>query len=1108
MAQDVIYYFDKQTRIRHLLGEVQKGFNMSFVIDGTKDSAKLQVISFEESEIEPNTIVLHQETQTWWIVSHDKVERYYHEINNVYKHNLELLGAIELLNARDLTDSGFNAKTYTLEQFIERLFSLSNFEFPLLSITPIKFSIDTSILVDYVKTFENYTLLSAIRELLDGYNCCPKLSFKTYKNSQNVTRITGSLLDIYSKVGKGIIDFQESYFSNVKETKTMDKNSFGTIVVSNAENVISTKAKTYPSSGNVKMNSNEYNIDGSNGIIRLPSNAYKVNWVKMYRSFLDYRISFANNLAVNLKYIPFNNSYNESEWNKVLEHAHSRLSTNDYNDLVSKKQMVFNSLFKMATTTLYNNDNYDPINNKFISLNNNEYYLPKVYKEDKSDNHILALSNKQTRDSIQYTDWSIYWERGKNIISGFDFMSSQYVYLGNFQDTDFRQNATSYTFASYTYDLIEPWKLQILLEPTSGFLSNRIKYSTTNTLFSVNYVPMTDLKIKYDNSGDSKDIQLYNQVGRLTDGVALSKLMLSYSKEIESDTITKYKADYDFSDMPKVGDAVSIGSNAYIINNISYDFYENESGDTEYDYYIVGEFTMSKWTSTKSLMTNPNTNIRDYGIPQNNNVARKQLYRDFYELAHTIDGNADSEYYMPFNKIFNFTNYYKELVEHIAVIKLEYNEEYGGDNDEIEPSDTWYYQLETTTYILKKEIYEVVNFNDNNIIGYDSQNVWTAFDIRRIFNGLTINKNTPISYVDPQGQVKSFYIAMCNINQLATIYDYYQQKMETEYSETYNGVLYNNSIFIPSEIYEGFTLSNYQSTSSISDKVLQPELDISHDESTYYLELENEGMIPDDFSGTDIVVDSITCVDSDDQSVSVTPHIVWLSTHGGWTLRFTLSGMLLGNMKVSATITTTYPKEISGAVDYNDFSIEEEDYNKDAIEVPVFEYSCQIDDTEEVIVGENILENQIGDKYAYSYYLVDKNTINENTFNSITLEKIHVDNDIVTNEEIAFWDKAVVFEYNSSEIKIALYGQCDKLNLENETTPSYSNRVSLTSSMFADKDLVIVRHTIPQYYTNEFVDPFYNLNTTNSLLFVVKNIGSSSIVDNKIVLKINHYTIS
>ena len=128
MARDLVYSFDKNTEKGYSLGEIQSDFNLSFVIDGTKDSAKMLVWNYEDAEVEPWTIIYHPKTDTWWVVSHDKVERYTSENNKfVYVHNLELLGAIELLNARDLTDCGFNDNKYAVDSFIIRLFSLSNF---------------------------------------------------------------------------------------------------------------------------------------------------------------------------------------------------------------------------------------------------------------------------------------------------------------------------------------------------------------------------------------------------------------------------------------------------------------------------------------------------------------------------------------------------------------------------------------------------------------------------------------------------------------------------------------------------------------------------------------------------------------------------------------------------------------------------------------------------------------------------------------------------------------------------------------------------------------------------------------------------------------------
>ena len=47
MARDIMYYFDKKSPYaRHELGEIQTNFNFGLTIDGSKDSAQVQVFSF------------------------------------------------------------------------------------------------------------------------------------------------------------------------------------------------------------------------------------------------------------------------------------------------------------------------------------------------------------------------------------------------------------------------------------------------------------------------------------------------------------------------------------------------------------------------------------------------------------------------------------------------------------------------------------------------------------------------------------------------------------------------------------------------------------------------------------------------------------------------------------------------------------------------------------------------------------------------------------------------------------------------------------------------------------------------------------------------------
>ena len=116
--KDLVYYYDYNSPYaEHELGEIQKSFNQNFVLDGTKDSSKIQVFGFIEETMLPNTIIRHGATNTWWVVKHDRVQRYLNENSSfLYLHELELVGAIDLLNVRDLTDCGFNAKKYTVDQ--------------------------------------------------------------------------------------------------------------------------------------------------------------------------------------------------------------------------------------------------------------------------------------------------------------------------------------------------------------------------------------------------------------------------------------------------------------------------------------------------------------------------------------------------------------------------------------------------------------------------------------------------------------------------------------------------------------------------------------------------------------------------------------------------------------------------------------------------------------------------------------------------------------------------------------------------------------------------------------------------------------------------------
>ena len=973
---DKVYIFNKyDPYMGYELGEIQTGFNMSFVIDGNKDSTKLIVRSFSGDEVEPYTILLHENTNTWWCVSNDKVERYTNESGYVYVHNLTLCGAKELLNARDLTDCGFNQKRYTIDDFIKRLFKLSKFEF-----IPLTINYGNNLYaydyVKYVKTFENYTILSALREFLDAYNCDFKLTF-----TQTTMYIVGATITIIPKTGNVDLPILNAdNFKDIREIKKIEKNSFGTTVVSNAENVISSVPKTYPSVGSARLSATEYEIKDENAVLRLPSNVYKVNWLKMkYRAKIY--VEYNNPNTPNHTETGYYDFDNPKSVDNFITDIRGLIAQQNHTGLLEDFELHQNEVvekLKLATTiTFYNGNDINPVDGTIIK-GDDVPYIPKLYRASVwTGRKQVILCDKQLGDCLPYKEQGIIWERGKNTITRFDFLQSTSSTYGasigsNYYNTDLQETIT------YFYRYVDD-------NYTFRFRITEENLKISNTSYVVNYIPMSDLKIEIDNQRSNLDMQLYNQNGKLTDSVALSKLLNSYSREISSDNITRYMDYYGFSNCPKAGQMVVYNNQTYVINNLSLDFYPNENDS----YFINAEINMCKYVSTKSLMVNPNTNIRDYGIPQNYNVKRKQLYRDYLEFDYTQDTNASGSFYnlnipfdittLPSNNAIRRNGY--QQVNHTAIIHCNYTNPIGGNGDDVPASSNWYYQLETIVYQLDKMRIEVIDFNDNNIIGYGSQNSHSAFQVQRIFNGMITTINTPISYVDDNGEVKGISLKYVTDEQLSNIWYEYQDSEGYGSNGDYN--LTNFSVFVPQYIFVNLVNSEY--------------------------------------------------------------------------------------------------------VREYDMFIEEDNYYKDATEVPVFEYVFQVGDSDNVLISDTILSNyrgaweqeneMTGDLdivWLYSYAKKDANTLN-------LTNALQYGEALEQGESLSTLDNAIVIDEYSNAIDIVLYSDLTVGSL-NYAGVSYG----LRTNPEANKDYAIYRIKYSTKLNIQIDSP--------ELVMVLKNVPSSAIV--------------
>ena len=989
--KDNIYIFSKELTgdyndeaVGHLLGECQTNFNMGLTIDEMKDSLKINVLSYTYSnEIEPWTIVQHLNTNTWWIVKSDKVERYQNDIGFVYMHSLQLEGAIELLNARDLTDCAFNQGTYSIYDFVYRLIELSNFEF---SIYQIQTDLNPNILVKHIKTFENYTLLTALREFLNEYNYCAKLKFNAVGNPDDpddTYYIEDCSFQFIPKTGQNYLvnDLDISFFGDEREVITVDKNSYGSTVISNADNVISSKSKTYPSVGAIRLSSTEWNITPDNAILRLPSPAFKVNWIAVMPAKTDmyFHVKIENSNISSFVASRFNTMATPSILGSIknalidigqyisnqLADAGLDYDKEEFDDRFGNNIDEFAEMIKNGYTTRFFQDNVVNATTGDIVKGANVPYLARVDISDGSqDYRNFTLADSETRNMLKYYNQALYWDRGKNTIQGFKGISSlpiqgqpAKIAIENGMSTDLQDNST----VILTYSSADG-KFEFAMQ----FNSSARVYNFKDSQWIVNYIPMSDIKIKIDNQNERRDIQLYNQNGKLTDSIALSKLLYSYANEISSANITRYKCFYAWADIPKVGQIVLRNNIEYVINHITYEFHQNDDSS----YFIECEFTMSKKTAVKSLLLSPNTNVRDYGIPQKFNIKRKQVYRDYYEIDYVYYDNANvDEPYFRTTTVFAFTSSPNDQQDtFVCQMKLGYENAINGNL-------YYYYQLETTTYYLSKTKYIVCDFQDNNIIGYGFMNMYGGFSITRLYDP-TVSVNTPISYVDENGNLKSVELLFLTPEKL-------EQNIQTYKDDTGYGSdatpIYNASVLIDETLYN-FSRDNY------------------------------------------------------------------------------------------------------------DIKINESSYKKDALEVPVFEYAIQVENSENVFAGSSLLTEHDGCIYLYGFVVGDNLTEN-NVY----------DNDNITDN--GFW----LSLSNGAQIST-------------ETTPLGKMMLvriySATRYFFADDK---TEYGIEQTFTlnkdyaffRYAFDPLTRKTVSKDLLFIAKKVPQANITNDlkTLTLCINYYKL-
>lgn len=752
IPKDNVYYFDKKSPFsKHLLGELQCDFNMSFALDEGKDSCKIVILSFVKKEIEPNTIVLLESTNTWWCVQEDNVIRHENEQETLYEHNIKLVGAIELLNSRDLTDCGFNSERYTVSQFLSRLSKLSDTE------RNIYFNLGANISgserVNYLKTFQNYTTLSAIKEFFNGYNCIPKMT----PSIDSLGKINNYTIYAYSKSGNEYPVIDESVFDDRTEQTTISKENYATRVVSNIQNCVSKSTIRYPNIGAVQLVGENGEITyqtADSATLRLPTDAYYVESITFYNEVV---VNFYTDGDLLLTEVctPDDLARNGNKLkNKLVEYLELYEYTQEQIDYVNDNwESIFSVIKDRGVFELKNGGYYDAISDEktgsyLVARNNLGLAYPK--------GSIFLNNDIYSYNSDGRSYFNLTWQQGSNKIGGFGlFAKLQSQAFGDYGYTYIEKDGIDTTFDFLNIKISQNANRMSLIDYKLDDV-NRNK-----TLFSVNYVPMTDLKVKTENDRDYHDIKLFNQNGKLIDSYAVSKLINGYAQSVSSNEIVKNKTYYNFFDIPKVGQRVNVGNEIYVINNVSIDFTMNDN----LHYCMPCQFTMTKQSACKSFMVNANSKIRDYDCPQQNNVKRIQCYRDYIEIDYTL--NSSENTYLDFNALFNLGRSQIGIRNDLCALTMATDSNFRniGDNN----SHHYYYRLNCTNYSLNKHYVIVADYNDNNIIGYGNASAEKPFTFEQIFDReKTIT--APISYVDKNGELEELQLIFTTISDLESAY--------------------------------------------------------------------------------------------------------------------------------------------------------------------------------------------------------------------------------------------------------------------------------------------------------------------------------------------------
>ena len=284
----MIYYFEfdeiKKKYIRKNLGEEELNNNKCFTIDGSGDSFKVIVYCNVELALKPNTIVLSDDEELnkyWWVVQEDKSTLI---DTNLYKHELQLVGAIEWFKFKFCYTGTFYYHRYSYYEVMQKLlyglmkplyiyFNLDNFK--------TKFGSEKK---NQKFSFKGYTVRSALNEIEKALNVDFKLNFRVVEYGDYAYIDEAHFTFIYKNPKNSI----EHYISELDEKYQISQfpnKSYASRVIGRVSNVTNGGEISFPKTGYRKLNAlNNVVVNKTNACLILPYNIDKIGKIRIKKA--------------------------------------------------------------------------------------------------------------------------------------------------------------------------------------------------------------------------------------------------------------------------------------------------------------------------------------------------------------------------------------------------------------------------------------------------------------------------------------------------------------------------------------------------------------------------------------------------------------------------------------------------------------------------------------------------------------------------------------------------------------------------------------------------------------------------------------------------------